>query len=109
LRIVSLQLLIAAAACAAAFLVTRITINQMLFLFMPPMLVCIVCGWILMFESRAVRRASDFKEAMLLGVLVPVPSNWTKPVRISWAARVLLVCAAVPAGAALRLLWLVAK
>ena len=106
MRVIWLQILIFGAAAGAAYVVPRLSMDQFLFLFLPPMLVCIVCGWILTFQSKAVRVAQNWKEHVLVGVLVPVPSNWQKPVRLSWAARVLLVSAAIPAGAAIRLLWI---
>lgn len=106
MRTIWLQLLIFCAAVGAAYVVPYLSLDQFLFLFAPPMIVCIICGWILMFQSSAVRVAQNRKELMLMGVLVPVPSNWRKPVQLSWAAILLLICAAIPAGAAFRLLWI---
>ena len=106
MRIIWLQILIVGAAAGAAYVVPHLSMEQFLFLFFPPILICIVCGWILTFQAHAVRVAHGWKEHLLVGVLVPVPSNWLKPVRLSWPARILLVSAAIPTGAAIRMLWI---
>ena len=54
-----------------------------------PLVVCMFCGWILVFETHGMRRSRGWKEWFWWGFLIPEPSNWTKPVVMSSAAVVL--------------------
>jgi hypothetical protein len=107
MRIAWLQLLILLLFTGSALAVPHLTLEQFIPLFGIPMLICILCGWVLTFQSGGMRSARSLREHLLFGLLVPVPSNWIKPVPLAWPAQVMLVSAAVPAGAIARLMWIV--
>jgi hypothetical protein len=108
MRAISLFIIILVALVASGFSVPYLSSEQLLYLFIPPMLICILCGWLLVFQSKGLRRSKGVKEFLLYGFIAPVFSNWSKPIPLSGFAQLLFISAAVPAGAILRIIWLIA-
>lgn len=107
MKIIWLQLLILLTASSAALVVPHLSIDQLLLLFTVPIIVSILCGWVLTFQMKAVRKSKNIREGLLFGLLFPIPSNWVKPVPLSWPAQVLLISAAIPAGLTISIIWIV--
>ena len=107
MRIIWLQLLMLMTASTTALVVPYLSLDQLLLLFTLSMIVCILCGWVLTFQMEAVRKAKNLKEGLLFGCLLPIPSNWLKPVPLSWPAQVLLISAAIPIGSIISIIWIV--
>ena len=107
MKIIYLQLIIVIAVLISAFTVPYLSEGGIIFLCVLPMVVCILCGWILIFQAKAVRKAENWIESLFFRSLVPVPSNWVKPVPLSWAGQLLLIMASISSGAIIRMLWII--
>ena len=59
----------------------------------------------LVFENDGMRKPRAWSEFFVYGLLVPVFTNWSKPVSISINAQVCLASAASALGAIARMLW----
>ncbi len=105
MRLFWVQLMLLVAAAASATALSYLPRDGELYLIAVPMGICVLFGWILVFENHGMRRARGWKEHLLLGSLVPVPSNWRKSVSLSFAAQACLLSAAVVFGAVIRMLW----
>ena len=105
MRIEWLKVSLLAGFAASAFAAPRLLPSQLLSLVIVLSLVSIFCGWILIFQSRGMRRSISLREYLLSGFLFPVPSNWAKPVAPTWPAKILLLSASLLAGAMAGLLW----
>ena len=103
----SFQALVYGSVAIGAVAVHYIPAERVLLAVLLPLVVCMFCGWILVFETRGMRRSRGWKEWFWWGFIITEPSNWTKPVVMSSAAVVLFICAALVVGATLRLLWIV--
>ncbi len=94
-----------AAAAISAALVSSLGAGAGFYLVIPAMLVCIIFGWMLVFERDGMRKPRAWSEFFFYGLLVPVFSNWSKPVSLSFNAQACLVSAAFALGAVCRMLW----
>jgi hypothetical protein len=67
--------------------------------------ICAIFGWILTFQNKAVK----FRHGLswtLLGILQPVPSNWIKPLEVSWPERLMVLLVSLLFGAFIRIFWI---
>ncbi len=96
-----------AAAGASAALVPRLGDNAPWYLVVPPMFLCILFSWGLVFENEGMQRSHGWGEHLFYGFFRPTWANWAKPVELSFSGYVVLLSAAVMAGALLRMLWAV--
>ena len=106
---VFLWLLILFTGAGSAFAVPYLSPDQLLPLFGIPMLICIISGLLLAWQADAL------KVHRVFGIPTGVFMDWfdrekranlCKPVQLGWA-QIMLISAAIPAGAALRLLAIV--
>jgi hypothetical protein len=106
MRVGAFTVVLCAAAAASAALVGPLGAEAGFYIVLPAMLVCLIFAWMLVFERDGMRKPRAWPEFLFYGLLVPVFSNWSKPVSLSFNAQACLVSAAVGLGAILRMLWI---
>ena len=104
MRSVWYLLLCLLAAIGSAIAVPHLSPSQLLPFFFIPSLVCIFCGLILAAQADALGVTKIW--GIPLEVHVSKPSNLQKPSQLL-GSRIMLFFAAIPAGATLRLLFIV--
>lgn len=109
MRTIWLLLLISTAFLGGFIVVPYLSLSQLLPLFGLPILVCIFCGLLLIFltEPNAFVVLRVWK--IPVNIHVP-PSNWhllMKPTKFGLLAKITLISAAMPAGAVIRMLFIV--
>jgi hypothetical protein len=71
-----------------------------------PMVLCMLCGWVLLLQNRGMRVSRGWKELLLFGPLQAEPDNWGHRIaRVP--ALALLGFIAIASGALLGILWTV--
>jgi hypothetical protein len=107
MKIAWLQLTILSTSAASFSAEPYLGESGAMYLVVPPMFMCIVFGWLLVWENDGMQRTRSISEFLLYGLLVPRWSNWRKQIEMSFNGWIVAVSAAVMVGALLRIFWII--
>ena len=93
--------------CVAGWVViTEIPENMLTAFICVPLVYCIFCFWLVIFENNAVKFRPYFRSfPFLSGSFVPILSNWTKPIKTSIFVILAFCCALFILGGLLKVFW----
>jgi hypothetical protein len=73
-----------------------------------PMLVCIVSGWLMMFQVGGVSASRSWRDWIFFGPLAPNPDEWVKPLPPSKVSQVFVLSAGAALGGVVGIMFLAA-